>query len=534
MHAIAKSRGFRALAVLALAGAAFVAYQTLGWARFDGRVNRLALDLARPDGVVLTQSLSRLPRDLLRVPLLRDLLREDFVFFYEHNEDRLGLSGSLRRIAYEHKLQWNDRLVDWVLDEPAEVALWHDAKGAVQYYLISLGRNQLARLIQETATVALKDSQLTLATHLLVAGDRVPVYALSYGRDRVLLFAARGNRVVLLSDPGMLLNAANKADPKAEAVLARLLSGDPKEQRVYQQAFGLGAAQADHRIALSARYLSFGYQHFFPGIEALRFDFGNGQWNTAARFAPNRPVEGRAPATARALPARPAACAWVPVSWPMLEGFAAKAKDAPAVLPRFAGAGAVCWYARSSLDMPLFVAELAEEPTPAADQALQGLFAWALRGAPVEASAPKGTQLWQRRVAAAAPARESGEGDVLPTLARRGRLVIFSPDDKLARLALETLERRYPSVADAAPLERGGQTLALFTPKALSDLTRQAVFAVLPRGEQPVLHDAARTHLTPRLDALEKYPAFRLVLPSGPAAADGWREVRWEALSARP
>src|SRR5664279_5446982 len=92
-------------AVVMLGAVALIAYATFGW-RTMAPVNSLKLDLSRPDALIRTQSLSSLPRDLLTIPLARDVLREDFLFYYEQTEDRLGLKGTLRRIAYEHELGW--------------------------------------------------------------------------------------------------------------------------------------------------------------------------------------------------------------------------------------------------------------------------------------------------------------------------------------------------------------------------------------------------------------------------------------------
>ena len=183
--------------------AALLAYGAWGWTRM-GQVNSLGLNLAQPDALVVTSSLSTLPRDLLTVPLARDLLREDFLFYYEQSEDRLGLKGSLRRIAYEHDLAWGDQLLRMVLDQPAEVALWRDADGSLKHYAIAVSRSQLARLIEQAGKVALKDTQMTLAGELNVDGDTVNVFALEYAYHRTLLFAAHGQRMVILSHPGML------------------------------------------------------------------------------------------------------------------------------------------------------------------------------------------------------------------------------------------------------------------------------------------------------------------------------------------
>jgi len=69
---------------LVVAGAAVV---QMVWHPF-GRTRALharqvQLDLTYPDALIDSQSLSQLPRDVLRVPLLRDVLTEDFVAYYE-------------------------------------------------------------------------------------------------------------------------------------------------------------------------------------------------------------------------------------------------------------------------------------------------------------------------------------------------------------------------------------------------------------------------------------------------------------------
>ncbi|WP_374328124.1 DUF2138 family protein [Azonexus sp.] len=501
-----------------------------GWAQFDGQVNRLALDLAKPDGIVVTRSLSRLPRDLLRVPLLKDTLSEDFVFYYEHNEDRLSLTGSLRRIAYEHDLNWSDRLLQEVLDQPAEIAFWRDAKGAAEYTLTVITRDTLARLVQEAATFALKDKQLTRAGEIAVGGDSVPLLVLSYGRDRNLLIASRGNRVAILSDPGMLLASPNKVDDKAATVLARLLSANANDQGLLRREFSLDNADLDHRLVVSARFLSFGYQRFFPAVEALRFDFGRGQWSTAVRLASGTSLQPAA--SSRALPAGPAACAWLPAALPA-NLIPASAQGAPTSLPRLAGTAAACWYDESSLHTPLFVAELAAEADAVTDKALGELYAWMVKGTRVDDVSRQGTVQWQNQT----PARYGpygGDGQPAyykPTFARKGRLLLFSPDDQLVGRALDVLERRYPSIADAMPVRQGSVPLATFTPAAMASLSRAAVFEVL--DNQAALHDAAETHLVPRLEALAKYPAYRLMLPAS-GTNGGWQKVNWEALAANP
>src|SRR5476651_1246298 len=94
------------------------------------------LGVSRPDALLETASLSQLPKDLLSVPFLRDTLTEDFVFYYETHGDRLGLIGSLRRIIYEHDLKLQDNLIEQLLDQPADIALWRGADGRLKDFLL--------------------------------------------------------------------------------------------------------------------------------------------------------------------------------------------------------------------------------------------------------------------------------------------------------------------------------------------------------------------------------------------------------------
>lgn len=510
------------------------AHHLTSWASYDGPINRLAIDLRRPDGLIVTQSLAKLPRDLLRVPLLKDLLSEDFVFYYERGEDRLGLVGSLRRIAYEHDLKLHDRLIDRALDEPAELAFWRDAKGSAEYTLLAMTRNGLARLIQGLASVAMKDRQLTLAAEIAVGDESLPVYALSYGRDRTLLVVSRGNRVVVLSDPGMLLRSslepedAGKPDPIAVDVLARLLAKEGKEQEIFRSAFALPETPAAHRIAVSAGFLSFGYQHFFPDLKSVRFDFADKQWTTHLRLAGGVDRAFPPSPTLQAMPARAAACAWVPVSWPDVAKVVTRVADAPPP-PALTGPGSVCWYGISELQTPVFAAELAGEPKAGIDDEIGRLFAWAVVGEDENAKdenaeAPAAT-VFQRR---------NAKTNYVPSLGRRGKLVVFSPDFDLVQRALDTLDRRYPSVADTLPADTGLATVAVLTPKSVGELARQAIFDVLPQAGQPALHDAAAHHLPARLATLEKYPAYRLALSRSGPVEEGWHPVRWDALPEKP
>jgi uncharacterized protein YfaA (DUF2138 family) len=510
---------------------ALAAYASFGW-NYMGPTNKLTLDLARPDALILTRSLSALPRDLLTIPLARDVLREDFVFYYEQGEDRLGLKGTLRRIAYEHELSWGDRLIQMVLDEPAEVALWRDGDGTLKHYAIAVSRGKLARLIQEAGKVAMKDSQMRLAGKLHVGGASVPVYALDYAYGRTLLFAARGDRMVILSHPGMLYggDSGTRSDAHAESVVAKLLSGDAAGRDVYHAQFHLAPGiPAGHSVAVKADFLSFGYQPFFGALQALRFDFSQGRWQSQVLIDAARLRKGGYDSRAlwAALPWHPSACFSLPADWPATEpvlGRLGANSDTAlgSLATQFDGPVAACWYGTSRLYTPVFVARRrhAGTGTRADDGARLGSLFGALVGGAPQHSVDAGVQRWQRSVA-------TPQGEFTPTLAVSGDTVVFSADAALVDQVVAVTRKRAPAAADRLPSP--ARTVGIVDSAALSQLIEKESFGALPAASEPVLRGAAEANLLPRLAALRKYPAYRMVVPTLPAAGVAWEPLEWQA-----
>lgn len=548
------------LGALALAGVAAVAAVEWGWDRFDGRINALGVDLARPVAYVATSSLAALPRDLVKAPLLREWLTEDFAFYYEEHEDRLGVVGALRRIAFEHQPTLADNLLELALGEPAEVALWTDSRGAARHWAIAMTRGAVARALQGLAAVAAKDRQLTVIGELKAAGpgwSAQPVYALQLSARRTLALAARGNRVVVLSDPGLLFDAARQPDARAAQVLGRLLSGDAADQALWRRHFGVAPPAArGHTLVAGGTLLALGYAHFLPTLPALRVDVaaGGAALHSFVRqrapgdgdAAPGAPsaasattgAHGAAPQRATAvpwpaLPAQAAACALLPVDWARVGGVldvaAAAAGAAPpaalrAMAEAFDGNAAVCWYARSQLHTPLLVAH-AKGPAPA--PALVAEFArwWLPRTADVEATDPAPGA--QARIAAPyGPLRDGDARAYAARFVRAGDWWLFSPDSELVEQAQATVARRYPSVLDT--LGDPARTLALVAPREVAALLRREALAVLP-PQQAVLHQAAQTLLLPRLDAFAALPRARASLRGAPDA-QGWQALDWVPL----
>lgn len=535
------------LVVSVAAGAGI--YYAANWKAYHYPGTRLMVDLARPDAVIRTASLSRLPSDLLQAPIARDVLTEDLVFYYEQHEDRLGLNGAIKRIAYEHKLGWTDQILASALDEPAEIAMWRDGKGALRHYAIVMRRNALSKVIQELAMVALKDSQIKAAGEISTANGTAKAYALELNPRRTLLLVAEGDRIAVLSDPGLLFDSGDKMLREARNAIAEWLESDGAIARK----FALDDAPATaknarpkHTLAVGAPALALGYGAFMPGFKGLRFDFGQA-WSTSVWIDPQGlPAAGLGHvALWKAAPANPSACTVLPIDWKSAQKVLSEAPKKPA-LPKdgtFAavdGSALACWYGESSLYSPVFIARMADGlATRDRNVAMQSLAAWAIAATASEDDKARAAGSKKKRNTARGGKddimvwRKAGTNDEdaksAPTVAAHGQYVVFSPDGTLADLVLDTLSRTHPSVADQMPTSNA--TLMLFTPRRLAAMGQKEMLAALSGPGDANLKAVAQTHLPPRMKALAAYPPYRLELPAASAAPGkrqaGWQRVQW-------
>jgi uncharacterized protein YfaA (DUF2138 family) len=569
---------------------AAVTLAVLGWCRalpgrYAGTINAIGIDLRRPAAHVDSRSLATLPRDLVKAPWLRDVLTEDLVFYYEDHEDRLGLRGTLARIAYEHDQRLLDKLLASALDEPAELAFWMDAKGAPRHWALVFRRNALSSMLQGIGTVAAKDTQLSLLGELRGSafGASQPVYALKLHARRTLAFTARGDRMLVLSDPGMLFPAegaaqsseeaasapqapaARVADPAAAEVAEALLDGTARSP--WRETFGAQPVASGHTIVLGPELLAQGWQSFAPSIRGLKLDVEpDGRALRTRLRLDDKSFVAPSAALWSALPSQAAACTALPIDAARVRdlangakvagssgqaagssgqaaassGQAAASAAAPAasadqmdalktLASRVGGEGAVCWYAQSQLHTPLWVVRAADNaavaPDAAAVQAV--LAAWLSPKAQVSTTAAG----WRARVPARWGEAGTGDGDSPAyelALRRESGWWLFSPDAKLVDRAADTLARRFPSMADAGGAQ---QPLLAVEPAELSRLLRKEALAVFtPRHEH--FRQAAERLLWPKLDTGAKWPAVRAVT-TGSADANGWTALEWQAVAAK-
>jgi uncharacterized protein YfaA (DUF2138 family) len=501
---------------------------------WDGEA-ALAFDPERPDALIESQSLAALPRDLLRAPLLRELLSEDFVFYYEHNADRLGVAGALRRIAYEHELDWSDRLLAELLDQPAQLALWRSADGALGHALLSLERGALAKLLAPLVKIAADDRQLAQVGNLEIEGEKVAVYRLRYGWQRALLFAGHGERLRVLVSPSLL-----GAGDSVESGLALLDAAIRQSPQALPARFALKPLQARHRLVFSADYLALGYGRLLPQVAGLRIELRDERWQGFAALNPVRAeVLDFAPLW-QAAPHDAAACVAAPLSSAVVRALLKRLGPQESIperlQQRIQGPLALCWSAQSRLYTPLLITRLSPSqlsgPAAAEDlamdprsdaQILEHLFTRLIgtgerelegKRWPVQVDDADGHPRWQRAVSSIwglHGADEAGEGEprdsgrfLRVAMALQDSHLLFSLDARLVAQAQATLDKRFPPLADRLP---SGAPVPLYVaPERLSLLLEQETLASLPADVEAVFRNAAEAHLLPKLRAAAAQP----------------------------
>jgi uncharacterized protein YfaA (DUF2138 family) len=394
-------------------------------------------------------------------------------------------------------------------------------------------RGSLAKALQGLGSWAAKDKQLTLIAEVklhALALTAQPVYALQLSSRRTLAISSLGNRVVVMSDPGLLFDAARSPDGKAVKVLGQLLAGEGAAHSPWRQHFGLTAVSPGHTLVAGSDLLAMGWQHFFPAMKALRVDVGPGG---ATLRSAVRQQAAWAPGPWAALPAKPAACAALPVDWARARSVVTpatktKTSEAMAAFAPMAqqadGTAAVCWYSRSQLHTPLWVTR-AKGPAPDA-AAVQAFMRWWLpqKTEFTEGRTPVGAQA--RVIAPWGPLKDGDEAAYAPSLQRVGDWWMFSPDGALVALAADVVARRYPSVADM--IGEGSNPVALAAPQVVAEMAKRETLAVLT-PQQADFKQAIERQLWPRLAALARVQASQAVT-SGKPDSQGWTALDWQPM----
>lgn len=471
--------------------------------------NNLQIDLNEPDLFLDSDSLSQLPKDLLTIPFLHDVLSEDFVFYYQNHADRLGIEGSIRRIVYEHDLTLKDKLFSSLLDQPAQAALWHDKQGHLSHYMVLIQRSGLSKLLEPLLFAATSDSQLskTEISSIKINSETIPVYQLRYNGNNVLMFATYQDKILAFSSSDMLFKD-DQQDTEATAIASDLLSGKKR----WETRFGLEARTAEktpvrQRIVVSARLLGFGYQRLMPSFAGVRFEMGNDGWHSfLALNDESASVDASFDFTPvwNSMPAGASFCVAVPYSHGIAEEMLSHiSQENDKLNGALDGGAGLCWYEDSKLQTPLFVgqfdgtAEQAQLPGKLFTQNIGAHESKAPEGVlPVSQTQQGEAQIWRREVSSRYgqyPKAQAAQPDQLMSdyffrvsLAMQNKTLLFSLDDTLVNNALQTLNKTRPAMVDVIPTD--GIVPLYINPQGMAKLLRNETLTSLPKNLEPVFY----------------------------------------------
>lgn len=473
------------------------------------QVDAIHIDMAKPDVVIQSNQFNQLPQQLLSIPVLKDILTQDVVFYYQQAPSKLSLQGSLQRLAFEHNVQWEDRLINQMLAREGEMYVWQGHTNKPEHWLFVGNSNAFSKTSEWLAKIALDDSQLVQVDTIKVDGDSIPLYAVRY-QGKTGLFAATANRVAFLSDAGMLvqlkptpkqelqLEAKVEYDqdgkekitpltmPKAEPlkgslisdrvdIVEQLLSQRPEKQHTITDGLNLTKdKQQPHSLYVSAAMMTLSYQDLMDGLVGSRFVYNGSNWQQAVavktNFLPSQQWDGSK--LYQQMPHNAAFCSAAPINWQALAKQADKlpSKTDALALPSFNQPIVACWYSNSPAAAPLFVTQLpASEHKDAQLAALQQVFNDVIgakeythkKRFDVSSVAIAGAHMQERIVSARygshamkqlqdAQAKELSALRYFPVAyAVSGDYVWFSPNGDLVKQAVAVNKKQAPAVSEA-------------------------------------------------------------------------------------
>jgi uncharacterized protein YfaA (DUF2138 family) len=500
-----------------------------------------------PDATINTQSLFDLPKDLVSIPLVKDLLTEDFVFYYRNSgEDWLQFRGALARIAFEHELDWPTQIATWLMNGPAEIALWKGDEGRLNHFMVILNQSALKDLAAQIAKISIGDSQLK-AEKAVSGHSAISVARLELPSGKNVFLAAENGRIFIFSDASMTLPI--ETEQKGIIERSKIFFGAKDEVSVYSPKLGTNK----HSLTVSAQYLSFGYQAFIPGLQNLRLDFSKGgQWSASVLTTPEMsPIDAKN----WSYQARGAAlCFSLPLNLKKV-GSIVKSEI---LLHQMKNNATACWYPESKLYTPVFTVrgdfkELIQKP-----QELRNIFTnlvgvreaiWLPKESedeqpklkylpmlPVQAAKVASGQIGFTRDIGGRfglydskrnPQNEhlGGKRYFRVKLVVTPELLVFSPDDRLVDNTLKTLDGKFPSMA--ASMEKKMAVVQVpmmfMSPADLSKLMKNSILESLPASQESIFRTAVSRQFFPNLEKFGKQ-APQVAFLKGDKE---WKSLEW-------
>jgi uncharacterized protein YfaA (DUF2138 family) len=494
-----------------------------------------------PDAVISTQNLSDLPRDILKQPMLKDILTDDFAFYYLDSAEFLSLKGSLKRIAFEHEMTFVDEILNYIMSTPADVIFWKKENGRLDDYMLSVERTNLIDLLTMLGKVAANDKQLSFLEERIDGKDKFKIYKLQYGQHNQLYFTNLGSKLIVFTDPKMPM----PTDQRLKTWLKDDLYPSAVSQGgFFSKLFGNEETKNKHQTYLNINFLTFGYQKYLSHLDYIAFSFNDKEsWRTHALLSgQDANLALNTNELWKGVPRSPAMCISLPLNHQTITELFSKifeGEKVDNVVLSFSKMMGVCWFAESRFYSPVYV--LRSEKS--IDHAfLEKAFNLSIKNEelnpiPVKASKLKDTLTFVKFV----PSRygtsfdkkdkEKSKGFEVK-LSSVGNYIVFSADGKLVDKSVDVINKKSPSLSEA--LSNKEKVAGVLYPNMLSVLMKKSIEESLSASGDTVFKEAFTKRFFPTLKKMNTMPNLSLEWPKNKITeTKEWQELSWEKFNSK-
>lgn len=536
-----------------------------------------------PDIVILTKNLSDLPSDLVNNSFLGKVITKETMFYYEDDPQYLGILGTLRRLSYEHNVEFKDNVLKYILSMPAEIALWKGTDGKIKDFLFvsdekSLNKNILGFYLKLKQIRS--DSKIRTFSYNGQEGYYLQV------RNQDLAIWNNDNKLYITNLHPKYF--PDKNEKKLEEIIKKTVVSD-NGKGFYKRLYNV-ELKNKHSVILNSEFLSFGYNYFIPSLKAIRLDFENKKWGVQSLLEGDEKFKTASTSELwKAFPKSTAMCTGLPLNSERVSGIVNKYKeltlkrleeeknnpkeeqstetsenkegqdkvdskvvkkekplDIEKALFSDSEIGdlvknvvAACWYERSTIYTPLFITKVSN--TEDKKEKIKFLFDKFIGGLEkrydykeIKEQTQNGITIFTRVISSKYGVKESHETTEQglkfdkffdAKLAYNNEYLIFSPDGDLVDLAISTLNKKNPSVHDELKISNKNISY-LLSPYGLSQLLDKYMKEALPSGQESVFRTAIEGHLSSAFKKLANLKPFGVDMPK--ASED--KTMKWEKL----
>jgi uncharacterized protein YfaA (DUF2138 family) len=459
-----------------------------------------------PDVVILTESLSTLPEDLVSRSFLSKVLSKEKVFKYQDEPSYYQIQGFLKRIAFEHNVTVTDNIVKYLLEVPAEIGLWKSFDGKLSDFTFTTKtgkiKETIAQFLLNVANIA-SDTQVTSFQDGEGKG-----FNLQLGSKKLTISIRDGMIAVTTLGPTFLpWNITGGSEHWKNGLYSGFLKSELGKNK--------------HRLIMSGEYVTLGYQYFFPQFKAMSFTFDNSHWSVGTRMDKYTGQFSDSTPLWKGLPLAPAMCIVVPVASDRVGSILESSKNLLGpkdVEAMIASPMAACWYEDSSLFTPLFAVKA--NAIPDLKEKLKGSFDKYIGTSDMKIKDSKETFELSKD--------ESYENEKYTVkLALINGFIFFSPDSKLVDQAMATAGGKGTSVDEEL---KGDKTLSvLFSPFKVSGLLEHYLNDALPSTSESIFRTSLETYFISSFKNLSQVKPFVLSMPK-PVEKPDWETLQMNEI----